>query len=751
LLKEYHRKQRNGKMSFVELLAPAGNLSCALAAYDAGADAVYAGLKNFNARERTENFTVQEMSKLLAYAHRNGKKVYLTFNTLIKESEIAEAAETLAELDSLRPDSLIVQDLGAVRMIREYFPNLTIHASTQMGLHNSAGLALAKELGASRVILERQTTLAELKKMMDSNPPVEVEVFIHGALCCCISGTCLLSSWMGGWSGNRGRCKQPCRRRYHSADGSGFFLSAQDLCTIDVLPELMQSGVSSLKIEGRLRRSDYVFNVVTAYRMAMDAAGNPEQFQDALPRAKEVLTKTCGRKWSLGYYTGESQRSLIKHDAMGVSGQLCAKVTEQRKTGFMISAMRRLHVGDMIRVQPSTGDEGPAICITKMSVNGQPVKRVLKGETCFIHSDKPVPDDSFVYKIGEGAADYTKRIESMPEQNPIADMDIFLNRSEMRIRVSGKTWRRELSLDAASNHPLQPENIRKEFIFPPQEPFTSGEITVQVEDNPFLPASVLKSLRNEFRVCLPEMVNPDSVREKSMERLERLKRDYAKLRHECTPNLPDTALIPRGKHPAIPLKKDCVIARETVSRPSPHEELVLPFFVNESSLKQVRQDIQEFYERGGRVFRITSLHHFQLLRGLLQIRVKTCMPLPVCNSMAVQELKRLGTELIQAWIELEKKELELLTDHSLLPVEIYRFGRPALLSTRANIPARNRMTDSRGNAFLIRQNGLLTQIYSDKVMSVPQVAHADACFYDYREADGSEKDTSAFNFEFTLP
>ena len=268
----------------MELLAPAGNLECALAAFDEGADAVYAGLKKFNARERTENFSADEMSKLIAYAHKHGRKVYVTFNTLVKENELDEAAAELARLETLRPDAVIMQDLGIVRLARKYFPALTLHGSTQMSLHNSAGLRVAAELGLSRVILERQTTLAELETMMRSDPSVEVEIFIHGALCCCISGTCLLSSWLGGWSGNRGKCKQPCRRRYRSAEGNGFFFSAQDLETLEILPRLLKTGVSAFKIEGRLRRSDYVSHVVAAYRMAMDAAERSEEdFRAVLP------------------------------------------------------------------------------------------------------------------------------------------------------------------------------------------------------------------------------------------------------------------------------------------------------------------------------------------------------------------------------------------------------------------------------------------------------------------------------------
>ena len=165
----------------MELLAPAGNALAALAAYDAGADAIYAGLPKFNARERGENFSPEDMAKIIEHFHRGSRKVYVTLNTIVKQTELAEVAEYLAMLDEMRPDALIVQDLGILRMMREFFPDLKIHASTQMGFHNSAGLAIARKLGVRRVILERQITMDELRKL--SGCGMELEVFVHGALC----------------------------------------------------------------------------------------------------------------------------------------------------------------------------------------------------------------------------------------------------------------------------------------------------------------------------------------------------------------------------------------------------------------------------------------------------------------------------------------------------------------------------------------------------------------------------------------
>ncbi len=732
----------------VELLAPAGNLSCALAAFDAGADAVYAGLKRFNARERTENFSAEEMSKLLDYAHRRGRRVYVTFNTLIKESELDDAAQELAMLDGLRPDALIVQDIGIVRMAREYFPNLTLHGSTQMGLHNSAGLAFARELGLSRVILERQTTLAELEQIMRSDPPVEVEMFIHGALCCCISGSCLLSSWLGGWSGNRGKCKQPCRRRHRGSDGNGFFLSAQDLSTLEIIPQLLKTGISSFKIEGRLRRADYVSNVVTAYRMVMDAERDGH-FKEVLPAAKERLARTCGRKWSLGYYTRESMKNLVKYDAMGVSGQLSGKVLSLAENGFTISASRPLYLGDAIRVQPMSGDEGPALMITRMSVNGKLTNRISKGETGFIHSDKEVPRGGLVYKTGEKVEEDAKRIESLPPQPQTVDMRVELSRNLCRISCGNVRWEKQLELPEAGTRPLEAETLQREFRALRSERFTISSVSASISGNPFLPASVFKSLRKEALAVLEEQLDLTSAAQASAQALERFRNDYAAFRrplfqeHFC-----DTALLPRGKHPAFARKT--VLAREIGEKPAPSEELVLPFYLSENALKPVREAIRNYVERGGKTIRITSLHHFALLKDFPGITIKTCMPLPVCNSMAAAELKQRGVFLAQAWLELGKTELEDLLKKAPLPMEIYRYGRPVLLSTRAEIAAKGKMLDAHGDAFLVIQDGPLTQILAEKTMSIPDVRGAQACFYDLRHADLNAKDTARFNFDVSL-
>lgn len=735
----------------VELLAPAGSLSCALAAFDAGADAVYAGLKSFNARERTENFSHEDMSKLLSWTHRQGKRVYITLNTLIRETELDSLAEEVAAVVPFRPDAFIVQDLGVLTLIRRYFPQIPVHASTQMGFHNSAGLQVASELGFSRVILERQTTLQEIRDMMRKQPPVELEMFIHGALCCCISGSCLLSSWLGGWSGNRGKCKQPCRRRHHSANGNGFFLSAQDLCMLERIPELVESGVSSFKIEGRLRRPDYVATVVQAYRMALDAVENHGDFSAVLPRAKALLAKSCGRKWSFGFYTAESARTLIKHDSLGASGLLCGTVVKTVSNGFHLEATRRIHLGDVLRLQPRSGDEGPAVSVTRISLGGVPVTRIQQGQTALIHSDKPIPVGSLCYKTGESVPDYSKRIHAMALCKPVLDLGITVRRHEICVDVNrgSASWREPLSLAFADSRPLREETIREAFRVPPTLAFDSGDCSVSVEPGLFFPASVLKTVRNAFFSWLAEHVFSDGLTREAHAGLARFRADYAVLPDRAGfPKCPDCRIVPRTKR--LPNEPDSVIAREPDSEPSPHEELLLPFFIPEPELAKVRASLETYLKKGGSVIRISSLHQLGLIPRSAHVTIKTNQPLPVCNSFAADCLRELGVSVAQAWLELGRQDLIDLIRHASLPMEVYRYGRPPLLSTRAKIPAKDFISDLRGKKFHIHEHGGLTQLTSNEVMSIPKVPGANAYCMDYRYANPNEAETGDFNFECGL-
>lgn len=731
----------------IELLAPAGNLAAALAAYDCGADAVYAGLSKFNARERTENFTIQEMSKLSSYAKSHQKKFYVTLNTLIKESELPEIVEYLAELSKLLPDAIIVQDYGVIRIIREYFPWLVIHASTQMGFHNSAGLKLAAESGVSRVIMERQVTLTELKLLIP-NSPVEIEVFIHGALCCSLSGQCLFSSWQGGWSGNRGKCKQPCRRRFFSRSGNGFFFSTQDLYTLDMIHELKTIGVVSFKIEGRLRKPDYVARAVSAYRMILDAEEKPSR--ELLNQAKNILAGTYGRKWSSGFFNTDSMKTLIQHDSLGVAGMLCGNVIEVIDNGFKMETLRRIHLGDRIRIQSQSGDEGPAMTITKMFKNDSPVKYSGSGEQCFICCDKTIQEHGMVYKIGESCDEMIPRIAALPVAK--TPLNLHLKVSDMEISVcldadGENIWRKKINLAPATRHALDSERLAEEFAASRSNIFCMGQFTAEISGQYFLPSSILKEIRREFWLWADENVNPKNVAKHIYAAMDKFRHDYQRLRGTIPDNEKETVMI-RLDGGCTPAKSGGNVASSVYSANKKVTEAVLPCFCPEDRLKNLRSRIAEAYRIGIRRFRITSFYGAKLFDEYPDVKLLASFPLPVCNSMAAEEMRRCGFVQIQAWLELEQNEIRLLAGKSPLTVEVYRYGRPVLLATRAGIPVPDgHIRDARNNGFSVRndKNAGLTYVYPKSVMSIPRIP-GTIDFYDLTNAHWNEEDIFSFNF-----
>ena len=289
------------KFKLPELLAPAGDMECLYAAVAAGADAIYVGGKRFGARAFAKNFDIDELASAVNYCHLHSVKLYVTLNTLIEDVELASAVEYAAELYRIGVDALIVADFGVAAAIRRYLPDLELHGSTQMSVHNTDGIIAASRLGISRVVLARELPLTDIRSCVD-NSPLEIEVFLHGALCVCYSGQCLFSSLVGGRSGNRGECAQPCRLPYN---GGSYPLSLKDLSLADHIPALIESGVSSLKIEGRMKAPSYVYAVTSVYRRLLDegrAANNEE---------RELLRRAFSRGgFTDGYFVGKTEKNM---------------------------------------------------------------------------------------------------------------------------------------------------------------------------------------------------------------------------------------------------------------------------------------------------------------------------------------------------------------------------------------------------------------------------------------------------------
>lgn len=349
----------------VELLAPAGNEEALHAAVRAGADAVYLGLESFNARRGADNFTLETLARACEYAHLRGVSVYVTLNTVILPEEIDEALETARQAYRAGADAFIVQDLGLAAEIARTLPQVRLHISTQMNTHNEAGIRAAARLGAQRVTFARELSLDEVAHLAQvaDECGLEVEAFAHGALCVCYSGQCLISSLIGGRSANRGMCAQACRLPYELRNVAvqktlpspgDYLLSPQDLCSVELIPQLIEAGVASLKIEGRMKSADYVYAVVSVYRAVIDRALSGE---DASATEAELtqLAEAFSRGLTTAYLEGERGNDMMGYQRPNNRGVFIGRVAALENGFACIAAERELFDGDIVEFWTKKG------------------------------------------------------------------------------------------------------------------------------------------------------------------------------------------------------------------------------------------------------------------------------------------------------------------------------------------------------------------------------------------------------------
>jgi len=725
-----------------ELLAPAGTIQAGLTAFDAGADAVYAGLKKWNARARGQNLTLEELGKLIAYGRKRGRRVYVTLNTLIKESELAPVADLLCDLWLVRPDAIIVQDLGLVRLLRTELPEIELHASTQMGFHNSAGLSLAARLGIRRVILERQTTFEEIETIARRSP-VELEVFVHGALCCSLSGGCLFSSWLGGWSGNRGRCKQPCRRWYSDAGGGGFLLSPGDLSAIERVPRLRQMGLAGLKIEGRLRRPDYVRRVVAACRGLLDA---PEgEMPAALAQARAELALAFGREPCPAWRTEADFAAAIRPDSVGASGLEVGRVLESRAGELRVKASAALHLYDSLHVQPEDGEEGASLAVTSLSVAGRSVSRAPAGRVCSIPFSGKVARGSVVFKTGSVTDDLAGRVASLPLAPLVLDLAIRVGDGTLRVEVleTRQAWHAEVELGSARNHPLTAEILEAEWRRSRSGTHAAGRLAIHVDGGVFLPASRLKQLRRAFWQWAEGAVDPGAVRAR---RASRLGQALRARRRAPEPERRETVVLVRGRDQS-PIAS--AVTARPVETAREGDEVVLPDFCAEPMLAELARRIDELVAAGARRFRVRSLFGLELLRRHEGLRITASFPVQASNSLAVAELRGMGASRVMVWVELEEQAVRELADRAGGDLEAMAYGLVPLLVTRMALPVRGAVQDRRGTRFRVEHEGALTRVLADRPLSIPPPPGLST-FVDLTHASLGEEPTSAFNWRRVL-
>lgn len=426
-----------------ELLAPAGNVESFYAALNAGANAIFMGLQEFNARGRANNFSRPMLQLAVQRAREKKVKVYVTLNILIKNREIDQLLDVLAFLDALKVSGIIIQDWGVYSIARKYFPGLVLHASTQMGNHNSVGVNFGASKGIVRSVLARELTMPEMTQIARKSK-AELEVFIHGALCYSFSGMCLYSSYSGGQGANRGICKQSCRRIYQDGPDQHSFFSLKDNQQIQNLQRLIELGIHSLKIEGRMKSADYVFQVCKAYRMAID---NPQNME----AAAQMLELDLGRE-KTSYFLGSDVREGITVDS--AVGTVIGLITEIDKKKVSFQSSVALHEGYRIRIRNEKDDEQLYVKIENFALNGNIYEvpadlsgKVKKGDEVLLVRIKT---QSFSSRLGN--------VNTLPELRKTVVKRSDIKRSfrieapqsqtpQLLVRIGGPEWLPKLRFD----------------------------------------------------------------------------------------------------------------------------------------------------------------------------------------------------------------------------------------------------------------------------------------------------------------
>ncbi|HAX80499.1 MAG TPA: peptidase U32, partial [Cyanobacteria bacterium UBA11372] len=508
-----------------ELLAPAGNWDCAKAAVENGADAIYFGLERFNARMRSQNFTESDLPRLMDFLHRRGVKGYVTFNTLIFPRELAEAEQYLRTIIAAGVDAAIVQDVGICRLIRHLSSDFPIHASTQMTITSATGVEFAKSLGCQLVVLARECSLKEIDKIQqqiaEKNASLPLEVFVHGALCVAYSGQCLTSEALGGRSANRGECAQACRMPYELIiDGQvvdlgnrKYLLSPQDLAGLEILPELVKAGVSSLKIEGRLKSAEYVANVTRVYREALDRvkaeAGKKFSVSN---QEKSNLEMAFSRGLYTGWFEGINNQELV-HARFGKKrGVYLGEVIRIRNEKVALRLEAPVKPGDGIVFdsnRPETKEEGGRVYAVEQK-GGETLLSFGRGDLNW----RRIQVGDKVWKTSDPELDKQLR-QSFAGENPKFQRPIGLeiygevggNLCAIARDESGNIVQVEsaIPLAEAHNQPLTTERLQEQFGRLGNTPFCLGRLTNNINGDAMLPVSELNRLRREIVTQLEEL------------------------------------------------------------------------------------------------------------------------------------------------------------------------------------------------------------------------------------------------------
>ena len=718
-------------MNRIELLAPAGNFEALKAAVEAGANAVYLAGNHFGARAYAGNFTNEELEKAVTFAHMRDVKVHVTVNTIVNDDEMATLAEYLKFLYKINVDAILVQDLGVAALAMQVVPEMSLHASTQMTVHSLEGVKALEKLGFERIVLSRELSLEEIRYIC-ANSSAEIEVFMHGALCVCYSGQCLMSSMIGARSGNRGQCAQPCRLPYELVDDKGndllegkagkYLLSPKDLNTLDLLSQLIEAGVSSLKIEGRMKRPEYVAVVVETYRRAIDRLReNPDTYSATIEERRN-LAQIFNRDFTTAYLEKPQGKQMISDSKPNNRGLLIGRVSKIGKDTITIKINERISAGDQLDIWVKVGGR-VTITVNEFKVNG---------DICTIKVDKigGVKLHDRVFKVFDAELTAHAR-RFFNSAAPIRKVPII---AEVVAKL-GKQFTLQMAVDdgscdfveassdfivePAKNQPLDMSILSKQIGRLGDTIFELGMLNASIDNNVMVPLSVINDVRRkaikqledkklaEIKLRRPsqrhyELVGARNKEQGASEVAERvLDPCPLTLVPKETPYIAESITLTVQVDTIDMLKSAIGVGADAVlfGGESYYHEIITPELYRQAidiahdagkkiyiaTPRIVRNDEQSALEDilaavedadGVYVHNIATLN---LARRLTDLPIHTDYSLITFNSQAINFLYNLGVESVTLSPELTFEQVKSLVKSSVLPVECIVHGRAELM------------------------------------------------------------------------
>lgn len=732
----------------IELLAPAGNFESLMAAVESGADAVYIGGTKFSARAFADNFDEDSIVKAVKYCHIRNVKVYVTINILLTDEELTEALEYVQFLYNNDVDAIIVQDIGLLYWIKRHFPDMPVHCSTQMTIHNKDGVVILTQLGADRFVLAREMNIKEISSLIE-DADAEVEIFVHGALCVCYSGQCLMSSFIGGRSGNRGKCAQPCRKAYALVDlesgkpdnskNRGYLLSPKDLNTIEFLDQIVKSGVKSLKIEGRMKKPEYVAIVVKHYRDMLDLALQEKNSQIS-EDIKTELESAFNRGFTRGFLFNEKKYEFVNRVKPNNRGVFIGKVLWQKGSKTAITVEKGvLNKGDGIEIILADGTSiGTYITSYEKHSN----------DVIIVNLKQKLVPGLNVYKTYDKALHEKAHREYFYEnkRKVYLEAEIYIRKGK---RILFKVWdydghslqlESECIAEEAEKLAITEDRVVSQLKKTGDTPYIFNNINVHMDDDIFVSMSVLNDIRREALKKLDEILALRHKREWSSLSRKDFMVDIKQEKHSDNNKLyfGATVMAYDNVKPAIESGVDYIyygttdrVNEAVVSCHNSNIEIYfyLPNIIKDSEKNKYARIIEENEFDGIVISNISQLSFADIKP---ELKIAGNYNLNVFNMRSMDVYLKLGTQIICPSIELNLKQLKSIAHTYGSFMELVVYGQLPLMTMEycpisseigckgCKMQRRYGLKDAKGAVFPIFCNEYKTQLLNSNILFVAE-------------------------------